>query len=56
MDMVSDPLLAPHFQWDSRQLYKWNGTRYSRFIHDPFTADRYWNVQVSLVLILKAVF
>lgn len=46
MDLVSDPIIAPHFEWDARRLYKYNGTRFSRFIYEPYTADRFWDVQV----------
>jgi len=44
--MLQDPLLAPHFVWDAQRLYKHNGTRYERFIDEPWTADRWWRIQV----------
>ena len=47
MDLVKDPLLASHFHWDAQRLYKYNGKDFVRFIHEPWTADRFWDVQVS---------
>ncbi|KAG1799033.1 uncharacterized protein HD556DRAFT_1231771 [Suillus plorans] len=48
LDLLQDPLLAPHFVWDAQRVYKHDGTRYERFYHEPWTADRWWNVQSSL--------
>ena len=48
LDLLSDPLLAPHFIWDTQCLYKHNGVRYEHFIDEPWTADRWWEVQVRL--------
>ena len=46
LDMLQDPLLAPHFIWDAQHLYKHNGTRYKCFIDDPWTADCWWRIKV----------
>ncbi|KIK75119.1 hypothetical protein PAXRUDRAFT_75769, partial [Paxillus rubicundulus Ve08.2h10] len=46
MDMFQDPLLAPHFMWDVQHLYKHNGEHFEQFIHKPWTADQWWNIQV----------
>ncbi|KIK41608.1 hypothetical protein CY34DRAFT_85128 [Suillus luteus UH-Slu-Lm8-n1] len=48
LDLLQDPLLAPHFVWDAQRLYKHDGAHYERFYHEPWTADRWWNVQSSL--------
>ncbi|KAG1899028.1 uncharacterized protein F5891DRAFT_1190206 [Suillus fuscotomentosus] len=48
MDLLQDPLLAPHFVWDAQRLYKHDGTDFKRFIHEPWTADRWWRIQSSL--------
>ncbi|KAG9310467.1 hypothetical protein JVU11DRAFT_9611 [Chiua virens] len=48
MDLLGDPLLAPHFVWDAQCLYKHNGTCYERFIDEPWTADRWWRIQSQL--------
>ncbi|KAG2068603.1 hypothetical protein BDR04DRAFT_1129211 [Suillus decipiens] len=48
LDLLQDPLLMPHFSWDAQRLYKHDGTCYEHFVHEPWTADRWWNVQSSL--------
>lgn len=46
VDMVVNPLLAPYFVWDACELSKFNGEEFVRFIHEPWTANRLWEVQV----------
>jgi len=46
---VKDPVLAPHFQWDAQRLSKFNGKEFVRFIHEPYTADRFWEIQVHTI-------
>lgn len=46
MDLVSDPSLAPFFEWDAQRLYKFDGKKFVRYIHEPWTANRFWEVQV----------
>jgi hypothetical protein len=48
-----DPFLAPHFQWDAQRLFKFDGTKYVRFIHEPHTADRFWEIQVCIPLFVS---
>ncbi|KAG1865264.1 hypothetical protein F4604DRAFT_1881913 [Suillus subluteus] len=48
LDLLDDPLLAPHFVWDACHVFKHNGTRFERFIDEPWTADRWWDIQSSL--------
>ncbi|KAF8834824.1 hypothetical protein BDN67DRAFT_992580 [Paxillus ammoniavirescens] len=48
MDLLQDPFLAPHFVWDAEHLYKHNGTRFERFVDEPWTADRWWQIQSAL--------
>ncbi|KAI5982863.1 hypothetical protein EDD15DRAFT_2179828, partial [Pisolithus albus] len=48
MDILQDPLLQPHFTWDAQRLYKYNGERFERFIDEPWTGDRWWNIQSLL--------
>ena len=49
LDQLSNPWLAPHMHWDSRQLYQYDGESWIRFINEPFTASRAWNVQVCVL-------
>ncbi|KAF8134322.1 hypothetical protein EV363DRAFT_1161139, partial [Boletus edulis] len=48
LDLLEDPLLTPHFVWDAQRLYKHDGTRFERFIHEPWTADCWWDIQTAL--------
>ncbi|KAG1795406.1 uncharacterized protein HD556DRAFT_1431701 [Suillus plorans] len=48
LDLLQDPLLAPHFVWDAQRLYRHNRMCYERFVHEPWTGDCWWNVQSSL--------
>ncbi|KAF8433108.1 hypothetical protein L210DRAFT_3650004 [Boletus edulis BED1] len=48
LDLLEDPLLAPHFVWDAQRLYKHDGTRFERFIHESWTADHWWDIQTAL--------
>ncbi|KAF9219660.1 hypothetical protein BS17DRAFT_716720 [Gyrodon lividus] len=48
LDLLQEPLLAPHFVWDAQQLYKHDGTDFERFIHEPWTTDHWWNIQSAL--------
>ncbi|KIK93688.1 hypothetical protein PAXRUDRAFT_45796, partial [Paxillus rubicundulus Ve08.2h10] len=45
MDLLQDPLLTPNFVWDAQRLYKHNGDHFEHFIHEPWTADHWWNIQ-----------
>ena len=49
-DLLEDEQLAPHFVWDAQRLYKYNGDSFVRFYHEPWTGDRFWDVQVFVVL------
>ncbi|KAF8197090.1 hypothetical protein BJ912DRAFT_1020953 [Pholiota molesta] len=48
MDLISDPLIAPHFEWDARRLSKYDGEKFVRFVHGPSTANIMWKVQSQL--------
>ncbi|KAF9455950.1 hypothetical protein BDZ94DRAFT_1353726 [Collybia nuda] len=48
LELLRDPNLAPKFTWDAEQLFKFDGSDYVRFIHEPWTADRWWKIQTQL--------
>ncbi|KAI5987001.1 hypothetical protein EDC04DRAFT_2527433, partial [Pisolithus marmoratus] len=48
MDILQDPHLQPHFVWDAQCLYKCNGECFECFIDEPWTGDRWWNIQSAL--------
>ncbi|KAL0059534.1 hypothetical protein AAF712_013710 [Marasmius tenuissimus] len=47
-DILRDPSLSNHLHWDAQRLYRWNGSKWVRFVTDPWTADRFWEIQSSL--------
>ena len=48
LDLLANPQLAPHFVWDAERVYKHNGEEYERFYGEPWTCDRWWDIQVSM--------
>ncbi|EPT01467.1 hypothetical protein FOMPIDRAFT_1120536, partial [Fomitopsis schrenkii] len=48
MDLLQEPRLTPHWNFDSIRLFKWNGVKWVRFRHEPWTANMMWNIQSSL--------
>ncbi|KAI5998520.1 hypothetical protein F5J12DRAFT_906856 [Pisolithus orientalis] len=48
LDLLTDPQLAPHFVWDAEWVYKHNGEEYERFYGEPWTCDRWWDIQSQL--------
>ncbi|KAG1845088.1 hypothetical protein DFJ58DRAFT_717530 [Suillus subalutaceus] len=48
LDLLDNPLLAPHFVWDACRVYKHNGAQFERFFDEPWTGDRWWDIQSSL--------
>ncbi|KAJ3555276.1 hypothetical protein NP233_g12248 [Leucocoprinus birnbaumii] len=48
MHLVRSPLLADDFTWDPEKLYKHDGDQYIRFYDEPWTADRWHDIQSEL--------
>ncbi|KAG1876628.1 hypothetical protein DFJ58DRAFT_712860 [Suillus subalutaceus] len=48
LDLLENPLLAPHFVWDAQRVYKHNGTEFEQFYDEPWTADHWWDIQSNL--------
>ncbi|KAJ3563065.1 hypothetical protein NP233_g9182 [Leucocoprinus birnbaumii] len=48
MHLVRSPILASDFTWDAEKLYKYEGDHYVRFYDEPWTADRWHDVQTEL--------
>ncbi|KAI6005210.1 hypothetical protein F5J12DRAFT_905946 [Pisolithus orientalis] len=46
LDLLSNPLLAPHFIWDAQRVFQHNGHEYERFYSEPWTGDRWWDIQL----------
>ena len=52
LDIAQNPSLGPYIEWDAQKHYKYDGTKFNRFIHEPWTANRLWEVQVSITFML----
>jgi len=50
LDQLNHPRLISHFVWDAIKLYKFNGSHWIRFIHEPWTGNNWWTTQVGLVI------
>lgn len=50
LDLLRDPLIAPHWDFDSKQLSKWNeeDAAWERFIDEPSMADGLWEAFVCI--------
>lgn len=46
LDQLRDRSLVPYTHWDARKLFKFDGNKWIRFIHEPYTANRWWKIQV----------
>jgi hypothetical protein len=46
-NLLEDPYLAPYFEWDARRLSRFDGQTWKPFVDEPWTAERFWTVQVS---------
>ncbi|KAI0092164.1 hypothetical protein BDY19DRAFT_928654 [Irpex rosettiformis] len=46
---IQDPYLASYFQWDAQRLSKFNGTAWVRFYDEPWTADKFAQVQDEII-------
>ena len=44
-----DPRVVSRMQWDARRLFKYEEAsgRWMRFINEPYTADKWWAIQVG---------
>ncbi|KAG1768576.1 hypothetical protein EV702DRAFT_1181923 [Suillus placidus] len=48
VDLLQDPQVGPHFVFDAERLSKFNGDKFVRFIHEPWTANTYWEYQSKI--------
>lgn len=54
--LLSDRNIVSNFRWNAERIFKYSTKlgRYERCIDEPWTADAWWNVQVSIVSISMA--
>ncbi|KAG6370447.1 hypothetical protein JVT61DRAFT_12066 [Boletus reticuloceps] len=55
LDLLNNPLLAPHFVWNAQHLHRHDGEEYKRFYTEPWTGDRWWDIQSCLSDVPNAV-
>ncbi|KAF8123035.1 hypothetical protein EV363DRAFT_1550073 [Boletus edulis] len=55
LDLLNNPLIAPHFVWDAQRLHQYDGEEYQRFYTEPWTGDRWWDIQSRLPDVPNAV-
>ncbi|KAG1744575.1 uncharacterized protein EDB91DRAFT_1236508 [Suillus paluster] len=48
MDLLQDPQVGPHFIFDPQRLLKFDGEKFIRFIHEPWTANNFWEYQSKI--------
>ncbi|KAJ3557258.1 hypothetical protein NM688_g1562 [Phlebia brevispora] len=48
LDQLGDPQLTHFIEWDAKCLYKWSGTEWIQFVHEPCTGAKFWEAQSSL--------
>ncbi|KAI9433794.1 hypothetical protein BJY52DRAFT_1131964, partial [Lactarius psammicola] len=48
VDLILDPQLAPHFEWDAQKVFKHDGENVTRVYDEPWTADTFWNFQSQI--------
>ncbi|EIW80471.1 hypothetical protein CONPUDRAFT_90680 [Coniophora puteana RWD-64-598 SS2] len=49
-ELLGNKSLAPHFEWDAQRVYRRDedSGRFVRMYDEPWTADRWWNIQTKL--------
>lgn len=50
-ELLHDQRLIREFRWNAERLFRFNGTIFERFFDEPWTADAWWNFQVSVISI-----
>lgn len=51
--IMANPQLVSQFHWNAQHNYKYTGGSFERFIDEPWTADGWWDLQVSFMLSLQ---
>lgn len=47
MEIIKSESLCPKISWDAERRYRWDGSLWERIIDEPWTADAWWDAQVS---------
>ncbi|KAF9491818.1 hypothetical protein BDN71DRAFT_1578516 [Pleurotus eryngii] len=49
LSLILDSSLVPYFEWNSQRLYKFDGTHFVRFVDEPLTGERLWNMEARIM-------
>jgi Plavaka transposase len=49
LQLLKDPVYIHKMHWDAIRTFRHNGRAWERFFTEPWTADAWWEVQVSVV-------
>ncbi|KAI6037086.1 hypothetical protein BKA83DRAFT_4041619, partial [Pisolithus microcarpus] len=47
-NLLKHPGIGPHFIFDAVRLFTFDGSTFVHFIDEPWTAAKFWNVQVHM--------
>lgn len=47
MDHLITPEIVKQFEWDARKVYRYDGESSTRIFTEPWTGDRFWDLQVN---------
>ena len=47
VDYLVDPNIVTQLHWHAEKHFKFNGDKFERFIDEPWTADAWWEREVS---------
>ena len=48
MDHLKNPDIVRQFEWDAQRVERYNGEEFTRVYTEPWTGDRFWEIQVGL--------
>ena len=48
MDHLTNPEVVQHFEWDAQKVFRYDGQHYTRVFTEPWTAKRFWDIQVRV--------
>jgi len=49
MDHLTNPEIVRHFEWDAQKVFRYDGERHTRVFTEPWTGNRFWDIQVRRV-------
>jgi Plavaka transposase len=51
LQLLRDPFYVSQMRWDALRLFRHNGQTFERFINEPWTANYWWQVQVTSLIL-----